>query len=117
LPVQPVCAGTIDVLTLGSLVASGEQQNNPRSGDGVIDSISGANIDAQFPDSIAAKPVIAEVAQFHPVDSAVNCNLCPGVAELTTPFHDDIFLVRRQVMADLVHSRIIVYKRNNVKEI
>jgi hypothetical protein len=55
--------------------------------------------------------VIAEVPQFHAVDPAVNGNFCRCVAELAAPFHEVVFLGLSQVVANLVHWPIIVYKR------
>jgi hypothetical protein len=66
-------------------------KNHLRSGDGVIDSVSRTNVDAQLPNPIAAELVIAEVAQLHSVDSSVNRDLRLCVAKLTTPFHEDVF--------------------------
>jgi hypothetical protein len=115
LPIQPVCAGSVNVCILGSLVAATEQQDHLSSGDSVIDSVSWADVDAHLPDPIAAKLVIAEVAQFHPVYSAVNSDFRLRVAELATPFHEGVFLAPGQIVANLVHNWIIVYKRNSVK--
>jgi hypothetical protein len=72
LPIQPEFTGSVDIRILASLVSAREQQNHLRSSDGVIDSISGTKINAQLPNTIAAKLVIAEVTQFHAVDSSVN---------------------------------------------
>jgi hypothetical protein len=60
--------------------------------------------------------VIAEVAQFHPIDSPVNDDLCFSIAELQPPFHENVSLVPRQVMANLIRRVIFVYKRHNVKQ-
>ena len=108
---MPVCAGSVDIRVLCPLVASAKQQNHLCFGDGVIDPESRSGVDPQFPHSIAAKPVIAEVAQFHSVDSAINCDLCFRIAKLVTPFHEDVFLASRKVVQNLVHRSIIVYKR------
>ncbi len=104
-----------DVSILGSLIASAKQQHHLSSSNGVRDSIALADVDAQFPYSIAAKLVIAEVAQLNPVDSSVNRDSGICVPELPAPFHEDIFLVLRQVMANLVHLYSVVYKRICVK--
>ncbi len=80
-------------------------------GESVIDSIALPNVDTKLPDSIAAKPVIAKVVQLDAVDSPVDGDPCARVAELPLPFHVDVFIALRQVMANLVHRRIIVYKR------
>jgi hypothetical protein len=34
---------------------------------------------------------------------------------LTAPFHEDVYLVPGQVVANLVHREGVVYRRNNVK--
>lgn len=85
--------------------------------DGVINPITLPDIDTKFPHPIAAKSVIAEVAQLDSVDPSVNCDPCICVADLPAPFHEDVFLVLRQVMANLVHCYIpiFVYKRITVK--
>jgi hypothetical protein len=59
--------------------------------------------------------VIAEVAQFHPVDSAVNGDFRLHVAELAAPFQEDVILAPCQIMANFVHGFILVYKRVVVK--
>jgi hypothetical protein len=81
----------IDIGILRSLVASREQQHNLRTCNGVIDAIAWPNVDAHLPHAVAAKLVIAKVAQLRPVDSAVDSNPCLCVAELTTPLHEDVF--------------------------
>jgi hypothetical protein len=111
LPVQPVCTGTVYVRILGSLVASAKQQDHLSSSYGVIDSISRPDVDTQFPHPIATKPLIAEIAQLYPVDSPINGDPCLCVAELAAPFHEEVFRVPREVMANLVYGPIIVYKR------
>jgi hypothetical protein len=103
------------VRVLGLLVAACEQQDSQRSHETVIDSVSRANVDAHLPDPIAAKFVIAEVAQFHPVDSAVNGDFRLRVAELAAPFQEDVILAPRQIMANFVYGFILVYKRVVVK--
>jgi hypothetical protein len=110
-----VLTGAADIRILRSLISATEQQDHPSSGNRVIDSVSRANIDAQLPYPIAATPVIAEVAEFHSVDSTVNCDPCLRVAELMTPFHEEVVLALRHVVANLVHELIIVYKRRIVK--
>jgi hypothetical protein len=104
LPIQPVCAGSVDICILTSLVAAREQQDHLRSGNAVIDSVSRTHIDAQLPYTIAAELVVAEIASLHPVDSAVNRDFSFRVAELATPFHEDVSLALGQVMANLVHG-------------
>jgi hypothetical protein len=52
---------------------------------------------------MAAESVIAEVTQFHPVDSAVNGDFPLRVSELTAPFHEDVILAPRQRVANFVH--------------
>jgi hypothetical protein len=111
LPVLSVCAGSVDVRVLYTLVASTKQQDDLRSSDSVIDSESRSNIDSQFPHPIATKPVIAEVAQFNAVDSAINGVLCFCVTKFATPFHEDVFLAPRKIVQNLVHRSMIVYKR------
>jgi hypothetical protein len=116
LPIVPVCAGSIDVRVLCSFVATTEQQYQLRSCHGVIDSESRPGVDPKFPHPIAAKPMIAEVSQLHSIDSAVNRDLCFCVTKLATPFHEIVFSIPCQVMENLVHNSIIVYKRIFVNE-
>jgi hypothetical protein len=115
LPVKPEFAGAADIFILALFVASGEQQDDLSPGDCVVDSLTRFHVDAQFPNTITAEFVIDKVAQLHPVDSAVNGSLCFCVAESKPPFHEDIFRISRQVMADFIHGFTIVYKRISVK--
>jgi hypothetical protein len=103
LPIQPEFTGAINIRILSSLDSATEQQNYLGSCDGVIDSVSCSLVNAQLPYPITTKLVIAEVAQLYPVDSSVNDNLRLGIAELETPFHEEVFVVLRKIVANLVH--------------
>jgi hypothetical protein len=116
LPIHPVFTGALDIRILCSFVASAEKQNHLGSCDCVIDPVSRSSVDAQFPYAVPAKPVIAEIAQFNPVNSPVNRNPCFHVAEMPAPFHEYVFLIPRQVMANVVHGPIVVYKRTIFKQ-
>ena len=93
------------------LVASTEQQNNLRSGNRVIDPVALSHVDSQFPNTVPAKFVIAEVAQFDAIDSTINGDSCPDVAEPRVPFLVNVVRILREVMVNLIHGLIIVYKR------
>jgi len=73
-----------------------------------------SDVDPHFPNSIAAKPVIAKVAQLHSVNPPINRDFGRCVPKLTPPFHENVFRALRLVMANLVHDSIIVYKRTTV---
>jgi hypothetical protein len=111
----PVFAGAVYVSALIALVASAEQKNDLSSCDCIIDPISRPDVYTQFPDAVAAKLVIAEVAQFNPDDSPVDCD--PGfcVADLATPFQIRVPSAFGKVMAYFEHREIIVYKRTSRK--
>jgi hypothetical protein len=70
-----------------------------------------SNVDPQFPNSIAAKLVIAKVAQLHSVDSPINRDLGRRISHLASSIDEQVFPALRLVMANLVHGLIIVYKR------
>jgi len=100
---------------LGSFVSAAKQQDYLSSDDGAIDSIAYANVDAQLPYSIPAVLVIAKVAQLDSVDSPVNRDARLGVSNQATPLHENVLTVLGQVVANLVHGSIIVYKRIHCK--
>jgi hypothetical protein len=111
LPVQPIFASSVDVRILRSFAASAKQQDQLNFGRHVINPIALSNVDPHFPNSIAAKLVIAKIAQLHPVDSPVNGNLRCYVPGLAPPFDEYIPLALSQVMANLIRAPIVVYKR------
>ncbi len=104
MPIQPVFASAIYIRILASLLSRTEQQDYLRSGNRIINSVSGTNVDTQLPNSIAAKLMIAKVVQLHAVDSSVNRDLRPCVTKPATPFNEGVFPTARQVMANLVHN-------------
>jgi hypothetical protein len=109
LPVQPVLTSPADVRVLGAFVASAKQQNHLSSGDGVVDAVAWPDIDAKLPHAIPAELVVTKVAEFDPVDSAVNGYARLGVADLPAPCHEDVFLILREIVADLVHVKLELF--------
>lgn len=85
------------------------RRTTSESCNGVIDAKALPNIDAEFPHTIPAIPVIAEVAQLNPIDSPVNGDFRLRIANSSTPFHKEVFLILRQVMANLVHSSTFLF--------
>ena len=61
-----VCLG--DVGLLGGLVASAEQEDEPRPILEVVDSVSGSVVDSQFRDAVTDRSTVAGVARCEPVD-------------------------------------------------
>jgi hypothetical protein len=115
LPVPPIVTSAFDVRGLGSFLASQKQQDDLLFSDSVVDPVPRAEIDPDFPHSITAKFVIAQVAGFDPIDPPVNRNSGFQIANAITPFHERVFLLMGKVMANFVHYQSIVYKRNNYK--
>jgi hypothetical protein len=62
---EPHCAVNISILC--AFVATTQQENNLCSGLCVVEPVSRARIDTQFPHSIAAEAVVAKVTLFYPV--------------------------------------------------
>ena len=74
MPILPIFTRPFDVSGLGSFFASQKQQDNLLSSDSIVDPVPRPKIDPNFPYSIAAEFVVAEVAPLDPIDSPVNCN-------------------------------------------
>jgi hypothetical protein len=103
LPFEPVLASAVNVAILGSLIASAQQQNDLLPSQGVIDPVSGPPVDSNFPYTVAAEPVIPEIAWFHAIDPPVDCDFRLGVPDLISPLHKNVMVVQIEIVADLVH--------------
>jgi hypothetical protein len=89
---------------LRSFVAPAEQQNNSRSFQSIIEPITWAYVDSQFPDTIPAKFVIAEVPQLKTEDPTINCFSCLRIAKSRHPFRDWLPMVRSDITANFAHA-------------
>ena len=60
----------------------------------VIDTVAGAYIDAQFPNTIGQELMVSKIAKLDPVDSAINCNSRLDVTKLALPVEINVFATR-----------------------
>jgi hypothetical protein len=67
----------------------------------VVNPVAWANIDAHFPDTVAARLVVPKVTRRNPVDPPLNRHPGPQVLQAVKPSLIRVASRARQVMADL----------------
>jgi hypothetical protein len=100
----PVFAGAGYIALLRSFVATAEQQDDLFACQCVIHPVARANIDAEFPNSIATVFVIPEVPQLDSIDAPVDGDPGLQVAELSVPLQIDVSLLWGEVVANFVRA-------------
>jgi hypothetical protein len=74
-------------------------------GDGVIDPVANAHIHPKLPHAIAAKLVIAKIAKFKSVHSAIYGNAGLDITQLQPPVEIRVFTVVSRIVAKFIHAK------------
>ena len=90
---------------LARLVATAEQNNHSLSSNSAVDAIALTDINAEFADASADRPMVAEIALFNPVDSDYDLRLRSPVAQSSKPMQEAVTLYYI-----VVHSAILYPK-------
>jgi hypothetical protein len=84
-----------DVAPLSSFVAAAQQNDGSPAAQGVVDPISGPDIDAQFPDAIPAERMVTEIPGGHAVDATQHGGKGTTIAQSIQPLLQWIATIRR----------------------
>jgi hypothetical protein len=71
---------------------------------GVVDAVSGSEIDSEFPDSIVEELVVTEVPLLHSIDPADKGGSCLDVAQVIPPLRENVSVSGSEVVPDFVHN-------------
>ena len=91
---------------LARFVATAEQNNHSLSSNSVVDAIALTDINAEFADASADRPMVAEIALFNSVDSDYDLRLRSPVAQSSKPMQEAITLYYIVVHSAIVSKRI-----------
>jgi hypothetical protein len=81
LNVPPKIYCSLDVRLLLSLVAAAQQENDRTVAQSIVDAITRTYVDSQFPHTITAKSVVAEIAGGQSVETPKNGSASPFFAQ------------------------------------
>jgi hypothetical protein len=84
----------LDITLLSSFVAAAKQNDDRPVAQGVVDTITGPDIDAQFPDAISAERMVTEIPGRHAVDTAKHGGKSPNIAPSVQPLLQRIANIR-----------------------
>jgi len=101
-PVFPIFTGSNNVACLRGLRSSKQQQYDIIAGQCIVDTISSAYIDPQFPHTISAISMIAKVASCQAIYTPANAHLGFSVTKVIEPLADLIAACARRVVSDSI---------------